>query len=178
MPAPCGSLGMLLPSSPCSRPRERRRLAGCPGRDEGRASLLLPRREQRILLLRGFADGEHGGAGREPAASPGRCASAARPRASKGRAKVLPTAPSSWLCHDHATLACVQGVASRLFSSHVFNLERSGSWGLLFPGFPAVTPSPAAGSPASVFSLKVSTNCEQSHPSAGGSRALEPGGGG
>lgn len=39
---------------------------------------------------------------------------------------------------------------------------------MLFLGFPAVTPSCTAGSPTSVFSLKVSTSCEQSHPSPGG----------
>lgn len=57
-PCACQAGLLLLPSSPCSRRRERRRLAGCPGRDEGRASLRLPPRERRILPLRAFADGE------------------------------------------------------------------------------------------------------------------------
>jgi len=84
-PSPCrlpaAPWGCSCPAAP-ARGEERRRLAGCPGRDEGSGSVRLPRREQRILLLRGFADGERRAAGGEPAASPGRCAAAARPGAS------------------------------------------------------------------------------------------------
>lgn len=83
IPAPGGSLGMLPPGSPCAGRRERRMLAGCPGREEGRASPRRARREQHNLPLRGFAVGERRGLAGSRRHRPG----AALPPPGRGRAK-------------------------------------------------------------------------------------------